>query len=149
MGRLFWKFFLCILLAQLAATIGIGGAFWLRDRARSQAIEIDTGPPAYIALDAAGATLKHGGVAALRGFEATPAGDIRALGAIAYEMVVGRPPAGVDPRTIVRGLPDEVADAVAFLVSEHAGYITGEVLTIDGGAWLGRSPFQFLRAKAD
>jgi len=67
MGRLFWKFFLCILLAQVAATIGIGGAFWLRDRARSQSIELDTGPPAYIALDAAGATLKHGGVAALRG----------------------------------------------------------------------------------
>jgi NAD(P)-dependent dehydrogenase (short-subunit alcohol dehydrogenase family) len=47
------------------------------------------------------------------------------------------------------GRPEEVADAVAFLVSEHAGYITGEVLTIDGGAWLGRSPFQFLRSKAD
>jgi NAD(P)-dependent dehydrogenase (short-subunit alcohol dehydrogenase family) len=38
---------------------------------------------------------------------------------------------------------------VAFLVSEHAGYITGEVLTIDGGAWLGRSPFQFLRPRAE
>ena len=67
MGRLFWKFFLCILLAQVAATLGIGGAFWLRDRARSQAAELDTGPPAFIALDAAAATLKHGGVAALRG----------------------------------------------------------------------------------
>ncbi|WP_409267504.1 ATP-binding protein [Massilia sp. BHUDP2] len=67
MGRLFWKFFLCILLAQVAATIGIGGAFWLRDRARSQAIELDHGPPAWIALDAAAATLKHGGVQALRG----------------------------------------------------------------------------------
>ena len=42
------------------------------------------------------------------------------------------------------GKPDDVADAVAFLVSEHAGYITGEVLTVDGGAWLGRGPFQFL-----
>ena len=41
------------------------------------------------------------------------------------------------------GRPEEVADAVAFLVSEHAGYITGEILTIDGGAWLGRGPFGF------
>jgi NAD(P)-dependent dehydrogenase (short-subunit alcohol dehydrogenase family) len=46
------------------------------------------------------------------------------------------------------GRPEEVADAVAFLVSEHAGYITGEVLTVDGGAWLG-SPFQFLRPPAE
>ena len=42
------------------------------------------------------------------------------------------------------GKPEEVADAVAFLVSDHAGYITGDVLTIDGGAWLGRGPFGFV-----
>ncbi len=46
------------------------------------------------------------------------------------------------------GRPEEVADAVAFLVSEHAGYITGEVLTVDGGAWL-RGPFQFLSPQAE
>ena len=58
MGRLFWKFFFSILLAQVAATIGIGGAFWLRDQARQhQAPVLDTGPPATIVLDAASATL--------------------------------------------------------------------------------------------
>lgn len=67
MGRLFWKFFISILLAQVAATIGIGGAFWLRDQARQRAVPtLETGPPAAIALDAAAATLRHGGVAALR-----------------------------------------------------------------------------------
>jgi two-component system OmpR family sensor kinase len=67
MGRLFWKFFLCILLAQVAATIGVGGAFWLRDQARRGATPtLDSGPPAAIALDAATATLRHGGLPALR-----------------------------------------------------------------------------------
>ena len=31
------------------------------------------------------------------------------------------------------GQPQDVANAVAFLVSDEAGYITGEVLKIDGG----------------
>jgi NAD(P)-dependent dehydrogenase (short-subunit alcohol dehydrogenase family) len=42
------------------------------------------------------------------------------------------------------GQPSEVADAVAFLVAPGAGYITGEILTIDGGAWLGRGTFGFM-----
>jgi NAD(P)-dependent dehydrogenase (short-subunit alcohol dehydrogenase family) len=42
------------------------------------------------------------------------------------------------------GKPEDVADAVVFLVSEHASFITGETLTIDGGAWLGRGPFGFV-----
>ena len=42
------------------------------------------------------------------------------------------------------GQPSEVADAVAFLVSDHAGFITGETLTIDGGAWLGGGTFGFV-----
>ncbi len=42
------------------------------------------------------------------------------------------------------GTPREVADAVAYLVSPYAGFITGETLTIDGGMWLARGPFGFL-----
>jgi NAD(P)-dependent dehydrogenase (short-subunit alcohol dehydrogenase family) len=42
------------------------------------------------------------------------------------------------------GQASEVADAVAFLVAPGAGYITGEILTIDGGAWLGRGTFGFV-----
>jgi hypothetical protein len=34
------------------------------------------------------------------------------------------------------GRPDEIADVAAFLMSPMADWITGEVVTIDGGEWL-------------
>lgn len=36
------------------------------------------------------------------------------------------------------GTAEEIADGVRFLVSRRAGYITGQVLAIDGGQWLGK-----------
>jgi two-component system OmpR family sensor kinase len=73
MGRLFWKFFLSILLAQVAATASIGGTIWLRDQARQRSNEptLDLGPPAIIMLDAAAATLKLAGPDGLRELAAT------------------------------------------------------------------------------
>jgi NAD(P)-dependent dehydrogenase (short-subunit alcohol dehydrogenase family) len=41
------------------------------------------------------------------------------------------------------GKPEEVADAVAFLVAPQTSFITGETLTIDGGARLGMGTFGF------
>jgi NAD(P)-dependent dehydrogenase (short-subunit alcohol dehydrogenase family) len=37
------------------------------------------------------------------------------------------------------GKQEEIADAVAFLMGDQASYITGSVLTVDGGRSLGPS----------
>lgn len=68
MGRLFWKFFFSILLAQVVAAVGIGGAIWLknRDPASPRQQDIDTGPRAEDAIESAAATLEFGGVNALQ-----------------------------------------------------------------------------------
>ncbi|MCU6498269.1 HAMP domain-containing protein [Rugamonas sp. A1-17] len=68
MGRLFWKFFVCILLAQVTAIVGIGGAVWLKNHNQeaNQPKDLDTSPPAEMAINSAAATLEYGGVKALR-----------------------------------------------------------------------------------
>jgi NAD(P)-dependent dehydrogenase (short-subunit alcohol dehydrogenase family) len=66
-----------------------------------------------------------------------------APGFILTEMVSsGRTPdeveqvcSSVAAKTMVRrvGAPEDIANAVSFLVSEQAGFITGQILTVDGG----------------
>lgn len=37
--------------------------------------------------------------------------------------------------------PAEIAESAAYLLSDRAGYVTGEVLVADGGQWLGKSVY--------
>jgi NAD(P)-dependent dehydrogenase (short-subunit alcohol dehydrogenase family) len=37
------------------------------------------------------------------------------------------------------GKPDELAAAIEFLLSEPAGFITGQTLFVDGGASIGKA----------
>lgn len=42
------------------------------------------------------------------------------------------------------GTPNEIADAVSFLCGPQASYITGQVLAVDGGQWLGTGVMDLL-----
>ncbi|MGG1520065.1 SDR family oxidoreductase [Paenibacillus oryzisoli] len=60
------------------------------------------------------------------------------------EQLVGRVPLG---RV---GSKDELANLAAYLISDFAGFINGEVVTIDGGEWLqGAGQFNELREVTD
>ena len=39
------------------------------------------------------------------------------------------------------GQPDEIAAAIAFLLSDYAGFITGQTIHVDGGASIGKAAF--------
>lgn len=67
MGRLFWKFFFFIAIAQITATFGVGVLFWIENLERSNRnSEIDVSPPASFMIRSAAATLQFGGAEALR-----------------------------------------------------------------------------------
>ncbi len=65
-SRLFWKFFVAILAAQLTATLAIGAAVWWKKQFYSEPVSlIESGPRARETLAAAAATLEFAGEAAL------------------------------------------------------------------------------------
>lgn len=67
MGRLFWKFFFFIWLAQITAIWGVGSAIWLLRHNESQNLEgVDTSRPVTFGVEAAAAALGYGGPDALR-----------------------------------------------------------------------------------
>jgi two-component system OmpR family sensor kinase len=66
-GRLFWKFFAFVWLAQLAGITAVASLFWLTDRRTEAAFnDIVAGPMADIRVDAAAEVLRYAGVDAFR-----------------------------------------------------------------------------------
>ncbi len=45
------------------------------------------------------------------------------------------------------GVPDEVSHTLLFLLSDFSRYITGEVITVDGGGWIGKGTYEMIDMK--
>jgi NAD(P)-dependent dehydrogenase (short-subunit alcohol dehydrogenase family) len=44
--------------------------------------------------------------------------------------------------------PEEIAESVVFLLGDRAAYVTGDVLVVDGGQWLGKAVYTDPRTRA-
>ncbi|PPC99492.1 MAG: two-component sensor histidine kinase [Methylotenera sp.] len=67
MSRLFWKFFMFLLVAQLTAVIGVSVAIWLQHRHEAlQSTGVETSPSARSLVEAAASTLQFGGIKSLQ-----------------------------------------------------------------------------------
>lgn len=66
MGRLFWKFFFFIMVAQMTAIIGAGIMFSLEKDRGQHSNDLDLSPSAAFLIKSSAATLQYGGPEALR-----------------------------------------------------------------------------------
>lgn len=66
MGRLFWKFFISIWLAQFCAMLGVGAFMWINRPTFTPNMVVDQSPSASFMVEAAASTLRHGGINALQ-----------------------------------------------------------------------------------
>lgn len=108
-------------IVNLSSVVGLRGNAGQANYAASKAGLI--GLTKSIAREVAGAGIRVNAVAP--GFIATDMTD--AMPEAAREATLAQIPAGR------LGAPEDVAHAIAFLVSDDAAYITGQVLAIDGG----------------
>jgi two-component system, OmpR family, sensor kinase len=65
-GRLFWKFFAFVWLAQFAGIVAIGSAFWLTARHIESPLDIESSPGTAMRVGAAASILEYAGVDAFK-----------------------------------------------------------------------------------
>ena len=84
------------------------------------------------ALGNVAAAVSGGKMAVVSGFH-DASGDPAVNAELAKQGQTGSRPAGATTPVPRLGTPQDVADAVAFLVSERSAYTTGSVVPVDGG----------------
>jgi two-component system OmpR family sensor kinase len=106
-GRLFWKFFAFVWLAQLAGIIAVGSLFWLSDRRTEAAFtDIGAGPIAGIQVDAAADVLQYAGAGAFRNWSERERGStVFAIDAAGRDVLDRFVPPGIAAE--IRGLPKD------------------------------------------
>ncbi|WP_051229276.1 HAMP domain-containing sensor histidine kinase [Paludibacterium yongneupense] len=125
MGRLFWKFFCFVLLAQLIASFGIGRLLWGGSHRPDAVAGVNTSPVAASRTEAAAATLRFGGRQALTLFiRNVPYPPIYALGRDDRELL-GRP------------VGKETIEALRFMVTQEPEQgAVRKVIDPDGGQFI-------------
>ena len=119
MGRLFWKFFGFVWLAQLAGIVAVGSLFWLTDHGGdTTSSELAAGPMAANQVHAGAAILRYAGSGAFGSWaEHEPGPAVFALDAQGHDVLGRQVPATAvtEARQMRRDRPDspEIRDVVA------------------------------------
>jgi two-component system, OmpR family, sensor kinase len=119
-GRLFWKFFAFVWLAQLAGIMAVIGLFWLADRRTEAAFnDIAAGPMVGIQVGAAAEVLRYAGAGAFRDWSARERGaTVFAVDAAGRDLL-GRPvPSGV--AAAIRQLPRDRPESAGIREAQAA-----------------------------
>ena len=90
MGRLFWKFFAFVWLAQLAGIIAVGSLFWLTDHRGDTVADVAAGPMAATQVHAGAEILRYAGTNAFGSWsQREPGPTVFAVDAVGHD-VLGR-----------------------------------------------------------
>ena len=97
MGRLFWKFFAFVWLAQLAGIVAVGSLFWLTDhRSDPVAADVAAGPMATTQVHAGAEILRYAGTTAFGSWtEHEPGPTVFAVDALGHDVLGRAVPASV------------------------------------------------------
>ena len=97
MGRLFWKFFGFVWLAQLAGIVAVGSLFWLTDhRSDAAAADLAAGPMAAVGVHAGAEILRYSGTAAFGSWSGhEPGPTVFAIDGLGHDVLGRAVPASV------------------------------------------------------
>ncbi|MDP8983800.1 MAG: ATP-binding protein [Pseudomonadota bacterium] len=127
MGRLFWKFFGFVWLAQLAGIVAVGSLFWLSDRRIEAAFnDVAAGPIVGIQVGAAAAVLHYGGAEAFKNWSESEPGHLVFAVDDAGRDVLGRPV----PATVAKEMPQLLRNRPEPLVMRQVVAANGRSYTV-------------------